>query len=64
MTQGNDYWFVMSGRLSADIKDTAGTTLYSLYRPPEADTRRGPQEWVFSRAGKRLTHGTFGPAID
>jgi hypothetical protein len=53
MTQGHDYWFEMSGRQSADIKDTAGTTLYSLYRRPED----GQQEWVFSRAGKRPLFG-------
>lgn len=52
MAHGNDYWFVISGRQSADIKDRAGETLYSLTRRPEADVRRGENGWVFSRRGK------------
>jgi hypothetical protein len=52
MGHGNDYWFVISGRQSADIKDRAGETLYSLTRRPDADLRRGENGWVFSRAGK------------
>lgn len=52
MARGNDYWFVISGRQSADIKDRAGETLYSLTRRTEADIRRGERGWLFSRPGK------------
>jgi hypothetical protein len=52
MANGNDYWFAISGRQSADIRDTSGATLYSLRRRSETDFSRGLHEWTFSRGGK------------
>ena len=52
MANGNDYWFAMSGRQSADIRDRSGATLYCLRRRSKADLRRGLHEWTFSREGK------------
>ena len=52
MANGNDYWFAMSGRQSANMRDRSGATLYCLRRRSTADLRRGLHEWTFSREGK------------
>ena len=52
MANGNDYWFAISGRQSADIRDRSGATLYCLRRRSTAGLRRGLHEWTFSREGK------------
>jgi hypothetical protein len=53
MANGNDYSFVISGRQSADIRDTAGATVYSLCRRSKTEIPQGQHEWIFSQAGKR-----------
>jgi hypothetical protein len=52
VANGGNYSFVISGRQSADIRDTHGTTLYSLCRRGEAGISRGRHEWTFSQTGK------------
>jgi hypothetical protein len=53
MANGKDYWFAISGRQCADIRDPSGATLYCLRRRAETDLRRGSEEWTFFRGGKQ-----------
>jgi hypothetical protein len=52
MANGNDYWFAISGRQSAEIRGPSGATLYCLRRRSEVNRCHGRHEWVFSQEGK------------